>query len=62
MLKSVLRRAYRVALLPLVSERVYREPQAVGYASSLRAPLVGVVAFRRLDGRFLYRETVRRGR
>ena len=37
-----------------VRERTYAQPDAVGYRGWLALPLIGVVAFRRLDGSLLW--------
>jgi hypothetical protein len=40
----------RRILLSLVQRRPYADPQSVGYAASIHAPILGCIAFERLDG------------
>lgn len=45
---------YRL-LLPFVREREYENPAQIGYLSALWVPVLGCVAFRRLNGTLLFR-------
>lgn len=54
-LVAVLRVVLHMLFAPVATEARYDDPARVGYQGWIEVPILGVLAFRRLNGALLYR-------